>query len=163
MFLEMNLSNFGQAGKGGMSLTDKSGYLNEHYNIVLRKQSLTKRYNDNAVQFTRSCAERLMASFMNSFKDISGIKSVFSAIKIVDATSFKLPAAFSTYYRGNDGDGGCCGIKIHQSYELLKGQLLDFHVTDGKQCDAYYWETDNLEIKEHELLLADLGYFSYQT
>lgn len=159
MFLEMNLNNFNQLGKGSMSLTDKSDYLEEHYNISMRKQSLTKRYNDQAVKFMRSCAEQLMASYLNSTDGIIGLTCPFSAIKIVDATSFKLPAAFSPYYAGTGGDCGRSSIKIHQSYELLKSRLLDFHITDGKQSDVTYWETGNWDIAVNELFLADLGYF----
>lgn len=159
MFLEMNLNNVGSAGKGAMSLTEKTDYLEERHGLSMRKQSLTKRYNDYSVQFMRRCAEALMSSFLESFKDISGIQSVFKAIKIVDATSFKLPSAFSVYYRGNGDAGGSAGVKIHQSYELLKGQLLDFHVTDSKQSDASYWTTENLRIEAEELFIADLGYF----
>jgi len=29
-------------------------------------------------------------------------------------------------------------IKIHQSYELLKGQIIDFYLTDGKEADVNY-------------------------
>jgi hypothetical protein len=157
-FLEMNLNDFGTT-KGDMSLHEKCFYLEEHYNLSMKKQSLDERYNTFAVKFIRRCAELLLQGFCDSFDSIKGIENSFSAIKIVDATSFKLPAAFSVFYQGTEGDGCKSSIKIHQCYELLKGQLLDFHITDGKKADVNYWDDNNLVINKNELHISDLGYY----
>jgi hypothetical protein len=158
MFLKMNVCDFGESG--GMSLTEKCTWLSEEYGVEMSKQSLDERYHTYAVKFMRACFERVLGFYMCDFEGIAGIKNKFSSVKVTDATSFKLPADLAVFYAGNGGDNGGSSVKIHQSYDLVKGQILDFHITDGKSNDTRYWEEGNLEISAGELQMADLGYYS---
>jgi hypothetical protein len=158
MFLLLNVCDFGQ-NKADMSLTEKCDYLSEHYQVEMSKQSLDERYNTYAVKFMRACFEQLFTGFVKGFSTIQEIHCNFSAIQLIDATSFQLPASLSHFYRGNGGDNSGSSIKIHLAYELLKGQILDFGITDGRQADVNYLEKTESFIKVKSLHIADLGYY----
>jgi Transposase DDE domain len=157
-FLRLNVCDFGD--KGGMSLTEKCDWLAEEYGIELTKQSLDGRYNTFAVKFMRHCFEEIFKNFTKGFEGLKGLESKFSAVKLTDATSFQLPKHLAVFYAGNGGSTSNATIKIHQSYELLKGQIVDFHITDGKANDTTYWNEGNLNIFPKELYLTDLGYYT---
>jgi hypothetical protein len=156
-FLELNVCDFGE--KGNMSLTDKCGYLEDNFGISMTKPSLDERYNTYAVRFMKECFKELFSSYCTTFLKVEKIKSSFSAIRVTDSTSFQLPAGLSTFYLSNGGSTSGSSIKIHHSYELLKGQSLDFCITDGKSSDVKYWEKEGVTNGENELHLFDLGYY----
>lgn len=158
MFLRLNVCDFGESG--GMSLTEKCTWLSEEYEVELSKQSLDERYHSYAVKFMKACFERVLGAYMSDFEGIAGIKNKFSAVKVTDATSFQLPSELAVFYGSNGGDTSGSSVKIHQSYDLVKGQILDFHITDGKANDTRYWEEGNLRIASGELHLSDLGYYT---
>ena len=155
MFLNLNVVDF-----ECMSLTEKCVWLSEQYSVELSKQSLDERYHSYAVKFMKACFERVLSAYMRDFEDMGRLQSKFSAVKITDSTSFQLPSALSVFYASNGGDTSGSSIKIHQSYDLLKGQILDFQVTDGKSNDSRYWQEGSLSIEAGELHLADLGYYT---
>jgi hypothetical protein len=156
-FLELNVCDFGETGS--MSLTEKCDYLHENQAITISKQGLDERYNTHAVSFMKSCFKELFTSYCSSFINVENIDSSFSSIKVTDSTSFQLPADLASFYVSNGGSTSGSSIKIHHSYDLLKGQSLDFYITDGKENDVNYWKKETLSIEENELHLCDLGYY----
>ena len=157
MFLELNVCDFGE--NGGMSLTEKCNYLSENYDVEMSKQSLDERYHTFSVKFMRACLERIWGIFTSGFEGIVGLQSKFTAVKVTDSTSFQLPAELASFYVSNGGATSGASVKIHQSYELLKGQIVDFHITDGKANDVNYWLEGGLKVFPQELHLTDLGYY----
>ena len=140
-FLELNVCDFGE--KGSMSLTEKCDYLEENFGISMTKPSLDERYNTHSVRFMKDCFKELFSSYCTTFLKVEKIESSFSAIRVTDSTSFQLPAELSNFYLSNGGSTSGSSVKIHHSYELLKGQSLDFCITDGKASDVKYWEKEH--------------------
>jgi hypothetical protein len=158
IFLTMNVCDFGSSGT--MSLNEKCTWLSEQYGVEMTKQSLDERYHTYAVKFMKACFERVLGAYMTGFEQIAGLKNKFTAVKITDATSFQLPQPLATFYASNGGSTSGSSVKIHQSYDLVKNQILDFHITDGKANDSRYWQEGNLELAHGELHLSDLGYYT---
>ena len=48
----------------------------------------------------------------------------FKRIRILDATVFQLPDAFSQAYQGSGGSSNTTGVKIQLEYDLLSGQFV---------------------------------------
>lgn len=157
MFLALNMSDF--SDQGGMSLTEKCEHLFENHGVEMKKQSLDERYNTFAVKFMRKCFEQAFTHFTTDLAGLNGIDSTLEAVFLSDATSFQLPAQLSHFYSSNGGSTSGASIKIHQTYELLKGQIHEFDFTDGKDTDPTYWERCNLSFQANSLYIADLGYY----
>jgi IS4 transposase len=140
------------------SLNDQCDYLLEHHGITLTKQSLDERYHTFAVAFLKSCYQALLAQ---AFREtIEGIPTNFKGIYLTDSTAFQLPAHLAAFYRSSGGAASAASVKIHQTIELLRFQIHDFLITDGKSADVSYWDNKHFELSENNLWIADLGYYS---
>lgn len=158
MFLDLNVCYL--PCNQERSLNDMGAYLEENYGFTIGKQALDERFNRRSVQFMRLIYEELLSALVYQSPISKGLESNFSAIKLIDATSFQLSEAFSSSYKGSGGSASCSAIKIHQVYELLKGELVDLHIGNGKDPDVLFWSQGQAPAQKNELWIADLGYFS---
>jgi hypothetical protein len=161
-FLDMMVQYI--APQGEWSLNDQCDYLLEHHGIELTKQSLDERYHTFAVAFMKRCYQAVLAQ---AFHDtVEGITTDFKGIYLTDSTVVQLPSQLAAFYQSTAtgaASGSRASIKIHQTIELLKFQIHDFLLTDGKKGDAAYWKNRHFELRDHNLWIADLGYFSWDT
>jgi len=159
MFLELNVCYLKDRCES--SLNDMCDYLADNYDTSLTKQSLDERFNTHSVKFVRGMFERVFATYLFSqeeFISLTPLCKYFTGIKLIDSTSFQLPSYLSAFYVSNGGDTSGASVKIHQCYDLLKGQITDLLIGDGKSNDTRYWSEGKLTINSQELHLADLGY-----
>jgi Transposase DDE domain len=161
-FLDMMVQYI--APQGEWSLNDQCDYLQEHHGIELTKQSLDERYHTFAVAFLKSCYQTVLAQ---AFHDtVEGITTPFKGIYLTDSTVVQLPSQLAAFYQSTAtgaAAGSRASIKIHQTIELLKFQIHDFLLTDGRKGDASYWKNKHFELSDNNLWIADLGYFSWDT
>jgi hypothetical protein len=161
-FLDMMVQYIAAQGEG--SLNDQCDYLLEHHGIELTKQSLDERYHTFAVAFMKSCYQAVLAQ---AFHDrVEGITTAFKGIYLTDSTIVQLPCQLATFYQSTAAGasaGSRASIKIHQTIELLRFQIHDLLLTDGKKGDAGYWKNRHFELGENNLWIADLGYFCWET
>jgi hypothetical protein len=143
------------------SLNDQCEYLWEQYGIEMTKQSLDERYHCFTVSFLKRCYETILAQRLRN--PVKGIPCHFNGIYLTDSTSFQLPAHLAPFYQSNGGATSGASVKIHQSIELLKFQVQDLCITDGKASDGNYWKTKGFHLGKNNLWIADLGYFSWKT
>jgi len=146
------------------SLNDQCDYLLEHHDIELAKQSLDERYHTFAVAFMKSCYQAVLAQACS--ETVQGIATDFNGIYLTDSTVVQLPSPLAAFYQSTAagaGAGSRASIKIHQTIELLRFQIHDFLLTDGKKGDAAYWKNKHFELSDNNLWIADLGYFSWDT
>src|SRR3954453_22159488 len=152
------------APQGEWSLNDQCDYLLEHHGIGLTKQSLDERYHTFAVAFMKSCYQTVLAQAFND--TVEGIATDFNGIYLTDSTIVQLPMHLAAFYQSTAAGasaGSRASVKIHQTIELLKFQIHDFLITDGKRADVSYWGNKHFELSENNLWIADLGYFSWDT
>lgn len=158
-FLEMMVQHIAPGME--WSLNDQCDYLKEHHGIELTKQSLDERYHCFSIAFLKSCYQAVLThSFGNAVK---GMATGFNGIYVTDSTSFQLPAHLAAFYQSNGGSTSGASVKIHQTIELLKFQVHDFTIADGKDSDGNYWKNKGFSLGKNDLWIADLGYFSWNT
>lgn len=145
------------------SLTDQCQYLQDQFGITLTKQSLDERYHTFAVRFLKSCYQFILQQSLQN--ETTGLTASFDNIYLTDATSFQLPAHLAAFYQSNGGDTSGASIKIQHTLELLRFQIADIQLTDGKQNDNTYtyWQQKGFELEQNSLWIADLGYVSWDT
>src|SRR3954454_5246417 len=134
------------------SLNDQCDYLLEHHGIELTKQSLDERYHTFAVAFLKSCYQAVLAQ---AFQDtVEGITTPFKGIYLTDSTVVQLPSQLAAFYQSTAAGaaaGSRASIKIHQTIELLRFQIHDFLLTDGKKGDAVYWKNKHFDLSDNNL------------
>jgi hypothetical protein len=156
-FLEMMVQHI--APDTEWSLADQCDYLWEQHGIELTKQSLDERYHTFTVSFLKSCYEAVFAQLFKAA--IDAIDCSFSGIYLTDSTSFQLPAHLACFYQSNGGDTSGASVKLHQTIELLRFQIKDVLISDGKAADVRYWGKKGFEPEVGSLWIADLGHFSW--
>jgi len=160
MFLELNVCHFKE--QETQSLNDLCDYLLEKHEVNMTKQSLDERFNTHSVKFMRGIYTRLLEGYLQGqedFTELSSLCKYFTGIKLTDSTSFQLPSHLAHFYASNGGDTSGSSVKIHQCYDLLRGQITDLMIKDGKSNDASYWSEGHYSINAQELHITDLGYF----
>ena len=80
----------------------------------------------------------------------------FGSVKIIDATSFQLPAELGDHYRGFGGGASKSGIKTHYQVEISNGDAMALEMVDGRSPDPC---TTLIKANVGDLMLFDLGYF----
>jgi len=155
-FLMMNV--FDTTDGKERTLDDSCDWLEEHFGIIMTKQSLDERYNFQAVDYIKACFYRVL-EIVNSGVEARSIKLPFVKIQLTDATSFKIPKHLSSYYKGNKGNGGKAVLKIHLNYDFLTGEVEDILLTDGVSNDSNYKLGEQESIITNALYVRDLGYY----
>ena len=95
-------------------------------------EGLNQRFNKTAVAFLQAVFTSLLTQKLCSSQSLSPqTMSLFKRIRILDATVFQLPDAFSSEYPGSGGSCNTAGVKIQLEYDVLSGQFL--HVQVGPE------------------------------
>src|SRR4051812_43958838 len=134
------------------SLSDQCDFLLEHHGIALTKQSLDERYHTFTVAFLKSCYGAVLAQALSN--PVEGIPTKFNGIYLTDSTSFQLPAQLAAFYQSNGGSTTGASVKIHHTIELLKFQLHDFSINNGKDSDGNYWKNKGFSLGKNNLWIA---------
>lgn len=130
------------------------------FRIIITKQSLHDRFSSKAVEFLKSCLDRLLSRKIQYQGNVKILKSHFNRIRIKDSTKFALPDSFSKKYKGYGGalHNSSSMISIQYEYDFLSGQSMDLRLTDGVKNDQSDSGEFTHDIREKDLFLRDLGY-----
>jgi hypothetical protein len=141
------------------TLESNCSFLEKKYRILMTKQSLSERFNKNAIVFLRKVLENLMRKRLR-FDQIDESLKCYNRVLIKDSTCFKLPRDLKDKYRG-------CGseqkqteavVRLQLEYDLLSGNLTDFRIESFVNQDAANsTETADL-IQPGDLIIRDLAY-----
>lgn len=137
---------------GKKSLVELCAQLCATFGVEITAEGLNERFNTNGVEFLKIVFQ---AVFMKQLSEPIVDKRLFNRIRILDSSSFDLPADYSDY-KGSNGSG----VKIQLEYELYQGSFLNLHVQNGKESDSKYPKDIREDIQPGDLCLRDLGYFS---
>ena len=154
MFLKLNVL-FDSNNKES-SLNDMCDFLEDHFQVRIKKQSLDERFNQTGVAFMKECFYEVFSKTMHG-GDLQCRNHFFSHIYLSDSTAFKLPSALKELYKGT---GTASGLKIFYSFDLAQGTCtyLDYQAACVNDCDALP-ELEK-EITKGALYIKDLGFWS---
>lgn len=146
-----------QSGK--KSLTQLCGVLASERNISLSTEGLNQRFCAAGVNllkdvFSSLISKQLLSDILPSLRHPK-----IGRIRILDSTSFELATVYQEKYFGYHKSG----VRIQLEYELLKGELLHLVVQDQLDSDHVFAEEIMSTIQKFDLIIRDLGYFSYKT
>lgn len=139
---------------GKHSLQHLCSAISYQFDTSISKQALHERFDTPAVYFLKQVYGQL-ASKQEGISTSLVQNPLFSRIRIMDSTSFRLPNDYAEY----PGIHGY-GVKVQLEYEWLRGVFLQnsVHPETKSDKDAARDRMDSL--KSGDLLLRDLGYYS---
>jgi len=139
---------------GDDSLQELCGMISYQSGTHISKQALHERFNSKAVEFLKQLFLEL-ANKQNWFTHPLDLDRLFSRIRIMDATSFRLPGEHPDY-PGAQGSG----VKIQLEYELYRGEFLHTSVHQETASDRKAAHDVKASLQPGDLCLRDLGYYS---
>jgi hypothetical protein len=84
----------------------------------------------------------------------------FGRVFLEDSTQCRLHEHLAEAFKGSGGSASRSTVKIDVIYELLRHQLHDLTVTDGRAADQGHAATIVAFLQTGDLVIRDLGYFS---
>lgn len=156
LFFEMLL--FKKADSRQISLNDHCAELMFN-GVKVSKQSLHERFNQTSVDFVKRLVEEQLQNQITSSIKTEALKG-FTSVKIKDSIRYQIPENLKEKYPGSSGGASGAAAHIQFEFDLISGRTTDLHLTGGYRQDT----TDAFEtvssVKEGELIIRDLGYFS---
>lgn len=128
-------------------------------NLEVTKQAIDKRFNDKAVAFIKKLFEIFLRHSLDKDLMESDLSELFTAIRIMDSTEFKLPASMAAAFPGYSGDGTAACAAIQFEYEMISSQIKCMSLENARVSDKAYSDKRMEDIKPGELIIRDLGYF----
>jgi hypothetical protein len=123
--------------------------------IIISKQSLQERFNDQAVAFMKRIVSDALSKKLPTQKSFENL--YFKRVIIGDSTVFQLPVSYSFKYKGNGGGGSTSALKIQYQFNLLTHEIIAMITQEGTSSD---YSCPLADLQECDLRIEDLGYFS---
>jgi len=133
--------------------------MSEH-DIGITKQGIDKKFNDYTLTFLRELIEKQLSVELNNQIE-AGWLNPFNRVTIKDGTRFDLPEEYREYLPGSGGNASKAGACLQFEFDIKSGHIIDLSLTPANRPDA----KDALDTMDtvaiNDLVIRDLGYFSY--
>jgi hypothetical protein len=149
-----------------ISLNDHGVAIMHRYGVEIKKQSIDERFNESAVSLLKKLLKQQLESQIVGAIDRKGLRPLlaqFSAVKIKDSTRFQVPDNLKDTYPGAGGGSSDAGVHVQFEFDLLSGKTCDLGFTDAKYQDNTDAKATLDSIQSGDLILRDLGYFSFHS
>lgn len=163
--LFLTVFTFGMSIFGTPSMSDLVGLLNLVVpELDLSRQGLHDRINEEAVAFFEKMLSLAITLELPQriSQEMAALGPRFNRVLIFDSTSFQLPEALATYFRGSGGGGSEAAVKILFGYDLKSSQFF-YLVEDGTAPDQLKPSGFLHKIQANDLEISDLGFFNIAT
>lgn len=149
---------FGQMAASRPTLTSQAQSLAE----PVTRQAIDQRFNPQAVEYVRASFAQVMAETLDwspAHPQAQHLRAHFSALYLIDSTSFDCPDSLKTLFPACGGDGSAANVKVLLRYELIAGRLEPLHVLEGKRSDQGLALKAVERLRENQLELQDKGFY----
>jgi hypothetical protein len=143
------------------SLQDQCIWLEEHFGVSFKKQSLDERYNANSVAFLKSCFEHLLGQwFIKSVPQ--GLTTCFNRVLLRDSSTWQLPASLASFYQAKGLSKTKSSIKLDYCVDYLTGKVEQIVLASGFVTDATLNMQHKPDYQKNDLIINDLAYWNYK-
>lgn len=143
------------------SLNDLSILIKDEYGIVIKKQSLHDRFNENALAFLETALETMLQKQLNTNSYTSMVKGV-NSILIKDSVCFQIDESLADDYPGSGGAGSKASVRIQFEYDILNGKINDLSLNAFNDQDAKNSIATIESVDQGNLIIRDLAYMSIE-
>lgn len=146
-----------------ISLEDHCISLKHRWNLDIKKQSLSERFNEPATLFIKALLDRQLSDQISADIQDANIRQElahFTSVKIKDSTRFQLPEDLKEHYPGSSGAASGAGVHIQYEFDMLGRRPNVLSISDALHQDAVDAQETISDIESGSLLIRDLGYYS---
>lgn len=148
----------GQASALRLTLNAQASSLLE----PVSRQAVHERYNPQAVAFFKASFDHVLAEALHHPPEApmaAWLRTHFSAVYLLDSTSFDVPPALQTLFPSCGGDASPANVKLLLRYEYVQGQLDPRALWPGKKSDLSLAVALAALLKPDQLQIQDKGFY----
>lgn len=152
---------FGQASALRMTLDAQA----RTFVDPVSRQAVHERYTPQAVAFFKASFEHVLAEALHHKPDspmAAVLRQHFSAVYLLDSTSFDVTASLKSLFPSCGGDGSAANVKLLLRYEFIQGQLEPCQLLPGKKSDPGLAALMAGRLQAGQLQLQDKGFYDCQ-
>jgi len=130
------------------------------------RQAIHARFTPAAVVFFKGAFEHVLAGALSCPPDApmaGALRQHFTAVYLLDSTSFDVTPALKDLFPGCGGDASEANVKLILRYEFIRGQLEPCQLLPGKTPDQSLATQAARCLKKDQLQLQDKGFFDCQS
>ncbi len=149
---------FGQLSASRLTLSSHAQTLGE----PVTRQAVDQRFNARTVEFVKAAFTEVMAQTLDwlpAHPQAEAVRASFSALSLLDSTSFDCPAALQEIFPACGGAGSVANVKLLLRYELIAGRREPLAVLAGRRSDQGQSLAAAERLQANELELTDKGFF----
>jgi hypothetical protein len=149
---------FGQMSASRQTLSSQAQTLAQ----PVTRQALDQRFTPQAVAFLKASFAHVMTQTLDwshAHPQAEGLRAHFSALYLLDSTSFDCSDALKDIFPSCGGAGSSANVKILLRYELIAGRLEPLQVLEGKRSDQGQALNAAERLQANELQLQDKGFY----
>jgi hypothetical protein len=161
MFLKMVLFDHLQSERP--SLQQHSFGIQNDGGKKISKQGIGERFTHHAVGFLMSVFQHYLENQLSAQQLPSGLKEKFTSVRVMDSTEFKLHESLCTAFPGYSGSGTKACAAVQFEFDILSGKVNHLSLENARVSDKAYASERMATLREGDLLLRDLGYYSVST
>lgn len=160
VFFDLLMNDIGSEKPG--SLTHMAIEALSEHDIVVSKQGLDKKFNDETLAFLKCLIEKQLSVKLDQQIEAGWLNS-FTRVTIKDGTRFDLPGEYKDYLSGSGGSASKAGACIQFDYDFKSGQINYLDLTASSRPDV----KDAVEVLNTvaggDLVIRDLGYYAFDS
>jgi hypothetical protein len=152
---------FGQMAAARPTLTSQAQSLTE----PVTRQAVDQRFTAQAVEYLQAAFRWVLAEvleFAPTHPQAGQLRTHFSALYLIDSTSFDCTASLAKLFPACGGAGSTANVKVMLRYELITGRLEPLELLAGKRSDQGQALKVVAGLRANELALLDKGFFAAQ-
>jgi hypothetical protein len=156
------ISHLGQTSALRMTLDAQANSLA----LPVSRQAIHDRYTQAAADFFKASYQHVLAQALSippQFPMAGALRQHFSAVYLLDSTSFDVTPALKDLYRGCGGIASEASVKVLLRYEFITGQLEPCQVLPGRNNDQGLALSTARRLTKGQLQLQDKGFFDCQS
>lgn len=126
----------------------------------ISKQAIDKRFNERTKNMLYLILQQVMSKQVACKHSLFKSKSIFTDIRIMDSSEFKVSKKVAASFPGYGGNGREAIAQIQFEYQLFDSKITEFTIGSAIDSDSKAGMKNIDAIPSGSLLLRDLGYFS---
>jgi Transposase DDE domain len=133
-------------------------------NTKVSREAVNQRFTEQAYSFFRRCLQIVMMKLILEAQPIEvKLLQPFKRVVVYDSCSWDVASGLRDIFPGSGGCASDANCKLQTGYDFKSGSVLLVDDMQGTLPDQKYGKSIPLFTQEDDLIIIDLGYWSFET